>query len=134
MRNILILILAVIFSGCAIVPAKAQPASTTDLTADIKRLEEEQRRTGEKVGEVRALIESDKLEGLEDQLASVLKALETFRGEVEDDRVAMATFKENLKKQVADATGWSNYQSIGMAGGVGILGAGGLVGRKRKGG
>lgn len=146
MRNVIITVSALVMSGCAILPANAQPAITSTpptITADIKRLEEEQRRTGERVSDIRALIESDQLEGIYTLLG---KIIETQR--VQGDSIAAidrqqgefkATLASNLDvmtARIADAAQWKNTQTIGVAGsGVGIsaIAGGVLLMRRRQG-
>lgn len=143
MRSLIITISALAMSGCAVLPAKAQPATPPpDLSEDLKRVEEEQRRTGEKVDAVRALIESDQLEGLHALLLDIVETQRDLTTSIADVKANQTKFEETLKNQesritskIANAAQWKNSQTIGVgASGLGIVGLGTLAMRKKKGG
>lgn len=143
MRSLIITISALAMSGCAVLPAKAQPVTPPpDLSEDLKRVEDELRRTGVEVGKVHELIQNDQLEGIYTLLGEIIdnqreqdQAISELQTTQKTFGVTLKNSEDSMTAKIADAAQWKNTQTIGVgASGLGIVGLGTLAMRKKKGG
>ncbi len=112
-------------AGCGAYPAQAEQP---DLSQDLKRVEEEQRRTGERVAEVRAMIESDQFEGIILALSELAEKQDTILA-----NVAMIDRNQAMSSQQgrAETLGTGATTAAVM---LALTGGGVMVSRRKKGG